>query len=94
MFLIFLYGICGRILMRIVGIYSLTWIFQILYHIVPDSERGEPRISSQITKYPRTGCDEMTTVLLNFPSGAHGIATTSLRVSYCHISYKSKFYLL
>ena len=40
-----------------------------------------------MSKYPQTGCDESTSIMLNFPSGpggasyAHGIATTSLRVA-------------
>ncbi|KAF2016686.1 NAD(P)-binding protein [Aaosphaeria arxii CBS 175.79] len=64
------------------GIYSLTWIFQILYHIQPPSSRTAPITASAITKYHLTGCDETTSVLLTFPStGAQGIATTSIRVS-------------
>lgn len=63
------------------GIYSLTWVFQALYHVVKKEERGMPQVASSITKYEPTGADEMTTVILTFPSGgAHGIATTNLRV--------------
>ncbi|KAF2182838.1 NAD(P)-binding protein [Zopfia rhizophila CBS 207.26] len=65
------------------GIYSLTWLFQILYHIVPESQRGPPIVASAITKYVATGCDEMTSIILTFPpNGAHGIATTNIRVSH------------
>ncbi|PSN68131.1 NAD(P)-binding protein [Corynespora cassiicola Philippines] len=65
------------------GIYSLTWVFQILYHILPEEKRLPPKVSSSITKYEATGCDEMTSVLLSFPgTGAHGFATTSIRVSH------------
>jgi hypothetical protein len=61
------------------GIYSLTWVFQILYHLVPD--QGAPKVMSTMTKYPKTGSDESTTIALLFPKGeTHGIATTGLRV--------------
>ncbi|KAI4148313.1 MAG: hypothetical protein LQ340_005142 [Diploschistes diacapsis] len=70
------------------GIYSLTWVFQTLYHTLPASQRKAPTsVQSLITKYPKTGADEMTSILLSFPSGpagapyAHGIATTNLRVA-------------
>lgn len=71
------------------GIYSLTWAFQILYHTLPVSERAPPTaVSSQMTKYKATGIDEATTVLLEFPRSTptgkfttHAIATTSIRVS-------------
>ncbi|KAF2268939.1 NAD(P)-binding protein [Lojkania enalia] len=65
------------------GIYSLTWVFQILYHVIPEEKRGMPTVASAITKYKATGCDEMTSVILSFPPyGAHGIATTNLRVAH------------
>ncbi|ORX94822.1 hypothetical protein BCR34DRAFT_677608 [Clohesyomyces aquaticus] len=65
------------------GIYSLTWVFQFLYHIVPEAQRGPPTVASCMTKYPGTGCDEMTSIVLSFPpNGAHGIATTNIRVSH------------
>ncbi|KAF2471446.1 NAD(P)-binding protein [Lindgomyces ingoldianus] len=65
------------------GIYSLTWVFQILYHIVPEAQRGPPTVASSITKYAGTGCDEMVSMILSFPpNSAHGIATTNLRVSH------------
>lgn len=64
------------------GIYSLTWVFQFLYHIQPASSRKPPTVASSITKYPKTGADEKTSVILNFPeTGAHGIATATLRVA-------------
>ncbi|KAF2204369.1 NAD(P)-binding protein [Delitschia confertaspora ATCC 74209] len=73
-------GLAGGALLDL-GIYSLTWVFQILYHILPESQRSEPIVSSQIAKYAGTGCDEMTTIVLHFPkTGAHGVATTSIRV--------------
>jgi len=69
------------------GIYALTWIFQALYHTVPAKDQQPPQVSSFISKYHKTGVDETTTILLNFPSGpsgatyAHGVAMTSLRMS-------------
>ena len=63
------------------GIYSLTWIFQTLYLTQPAGRRP-PTVHGFIKKYPDTGVDEMTTILLTFPredGDAHGIATTQLR---------------
>jgi len=68
------------------GIYSLTWIFQTLYHTQPENERQPPKVMSAMKKY-KTGVDEMTTALLVFPRSekfggdAHGIATTTFRTS-------------
>lgn len=70
-----------------IGIYAITWIFQSLYHTQPESARQAPSVLAAIKKYPATGADEMTTILLTFPRSkelggdAHGIATTSIRVS-------------
>lgn len=67
-----------------VGIYSLTWIFQTLYHTRPVKDRTPPKVISQITKYA-TGADEATSAILEMPSApegkykAHGIALTSVR---------------
>lgn len=69
------------------GIYSLTWVFQTLYHTQPsESDRQPPTVLSSARKYAATGADEHTSVLLTFPRAtgdgdAHGIATTSLRVA-------------
>ena len=68
------------------GIYSLTWVFQTLYHTQPASSRKPPSVVSSITKYARTGADETTSMILTFPAtpatpAAHGIALTSLRVA-------------
>jgi hypothetical protein len=67
-----------------VGIYSLTWVF----HTLPVADRQPPTVTSQITKYPPTGADESTSMILEFPRSApegkykaHGIALTSIRVS-------------
>lgn len=74
-----------------VGIYSLTWIFQTLYHTLPKSQRKPPTVTSQMTPYHLTGADESTTILLSFPTStptntghprcSHGIAMTNIRVS-------------
>lgn len=51
------------------GIYSLTWVFQTLYHTLPPSQRKLPSsIQSTMVKYPATGADEDTTMLITFPT--------------------------
>jgi predicted dehydrogenase len=63
------------------GIYSLTWIFQILYHCQP-KPREAPKVLAAINKYEKTGVDESTGIILQFPKQhTLGIATTSFRVS-------------
>lgn len=72
------------------GVYSLTWVFQTLYHTLPSSLRTAPRVVGAVmTPEPRTGVDEATTMLLEFPkstptgkSTSHAVATTALRVDY------------
>lgn len=73
------------------GIYSLTWVFQTLYHTLPAEIKARSRptvIGTAMTPEPRTGADESTLILLEFPHStptgkrkAHAVATTSLRVS-------------
>ncbi|KAJ5443660.1 D-xylose 1-dehydrogenase (NADP(+)) [Penicillium daleae] len=73
------------------GIYSLTWIFQTLYHTLPKDQRKPPTVTSQMTPYHLTGADESTTIILNFPTStptnakpprrSHGIAMTNIRVA-------------
>lgn len=73
------------------GIYSLTWVFQCLYHTLPADKRQAvfPQIAAQMTHYPDTGADEHTTMLLKFPisppSGnappSQALASTGLRVA-------------
>ncbi|KAK6583774.1 hypothetical protein PZA11_003504 [Diplocarpon coronariae] len=66
------------------GVYSLTWVFQILYHCQPDGQREKPKVLADVQKYERTGADESTTMILSFPkSKSVGVATTSLRVNTC-----------
>jgi len=72
------------------GIYSLTWVFQTLYHTLPaKGPESRPKVvGTAMTSEPRTGADESTLMLLEFPrstpSGktkAHAVATTAMRVS-------------
>lgn len=73
------------------GIYSLTWVFQTLYHTLPADLRIHSRpkvIGTAMTPEPRTGADESTLILLEFPKSSptgktksHAVATTALRVS-------------
>ena len=62
------------------GIYSLTWVFQILYHCQKEP-REPPKVVAAINKYEKTGADEMTTMVLQWEKQkSMGIATTALRV--------------
>lgn len=62
------------------GIYSLTWVFQTLYHLQADKE--SPKVVAAVNKYDRTGSDDNTTVVVSFPKHkTMGVATTSLRVA-------------
>jgi predicted dehydrogenase len=74
------------------GIYSLTWVFQTMWHTLSQDlqkQGGRPKVvGTAMTAEPRTGADEMTTILLEFhkgtPSGmtkAHAVATTAMRVA-------------
>ncbi|ROV95757.1 hypothetical protein VPNG_08768 [Cytospora leucostoma] len=61
------------------GIYSLTWLFQTLYHLQEDKEK--PQVVASMNKYT-TGADENTTLVLSFPRHKQmGIASTGLRVA-------------
>ncbi|KAF2263588.1 NAD(P)-binding protein [Lojkania enalia] len=69
------------------GIYSLTWVFQTLYHTQPADTRKPPQVLAAVKLYgPTKAADEATTIALNFPRSAeaggdaHAIASTSLRV--------------
>jgi predicted dehydrogenase len=62
------------------GIYSLTWLFQILYHLQPEAEKEAPKTLAAIHQY-KTGADESTSILVQFPSHkSTGVALTSLRI--------------
>jgi dihydrodiol dehydrogenase / D-xylose 1-dehydrogenase (NADP) len=68
------------------GIYALTWCFQTLYLTQPEDERKPPRVSAAMTHY-KTGSDETTTILLDFPrpanrgGNAHAVALTSIVIA-------------
>lgn len=74
------------------GIYSLTWVFQTLYHTLPREQRKPPsKISAHVTPYHLTGADEATTILLSFPTTtpsngptpgeSQAVALTHLRIA-------------
>ncbi|PLB45370.1 NAD(P)-binding protein [Aspergillus steynii IBT 23096] len=74
------------------GIYSLTWVFQTLYHTLPRAQRKPPSaISAHMALYHLTGADEATTILLSFPTStpsnlphpgqSQAVAMTHLRLS-------------
>lgn len=64
------------------GIYALTWVFQTLYTTQKDPK--PPTVVSSMRKW-ESGVDQLTSMIVTFPrekeGDAHGIATTSLRVS-------------
>ncbi|KAI1329329.1 hypothetical protein F5Y16DRAFT_366539 [Xylariaceae sp. FL0255] len=63
------------------GIYSLTWLFQILYHLQPEAEKEAPTIVAAMNKY-KSGADENTSIIVQFPNHkSMGIALTTLRVA-------------
>ncbi len=74
------------------GVYSLLWLFQTVYHTSPAGKRKPPKVcGSAMTAEPRTGADESTTILLEFPTSTptgsrntHGIATTAMRLHFDH----------
>lgn len=62
------------------GIYALTWNFQILYHCQP-KPREAPIVTAAFNKY-RTGVDEQTSIILQFPKHkSMGIALSGMRVA-------------
>lgn len=64
------------------GIYSLTWLFQFLYHLQPEKEKEDPKVVAAIQQYSVTGTDESTSIILHFPKhNSTGIGLTSLRVN-------------
>lgn len=82
--------LAGGVLLDL-GIYALTWVFQTLYHTLPADQRQKPTVKGVvITSEPRTGADESTSMLLEFPTsspqgkvkGAHGLATAALRTHF------------
>ncbi|UPX18344.1 uncharacterized protein EKO05_0008646 [Ascochyta rabiei] len=77
------------------GVYSLTWVFLVLYHLQGDAKKKNPVVKGAMSLYGETGCDEMTSIILDFPGAnvgtkegeqgngdAHAIALTNIRVSH------------
>jgi predicted dehydrogenase len=63
------------------GIYALTWVYQILYHC-QTKPREAPKVVAAINKYAKTGADEMTSIILQWEKNkSMGIATTNMRVA-------------
>lgn len=64
------------------GVYALTWVFQTLYHDLPEEEkeRSEPKTMGVMQMYPETGVDADNVVVLQFPH-ATGVASSSIFVS-------------
>jgi predicted dehydrogenase len=61
------------------GIYSLTWVFQILYHLQKKGEKEKPTVIASMNKH-HTGVDDNTVVICQFPKHKTiGIATSTLR---------------
>ncbi|KAH9878624.1 hypothetical protein IAQ61_001896 [Plenodomus lingam] len=70
------------------GIYSLTWVYQTLYHTQPEGSRQPPKIQAFVKPYePTVQADEQSTVILQFPRSkeaggeAHAVAMTSIRIA-------------
>ena len=71
------------------GIYSLTWLFQTLYHTqdVREREKQKPSVIAAVKRYEPTGVDEMVSMVVTFPRSTekggdmHGIATTGLKTA-------------
>lgn len=74
------------------GVYSLMWIYQAARQTLPKDKRQQAKVvGSVVTPEPRTGADESTTILLDFPvstpSGSkniHAVATTAMRIHFDH----------
>lgn len=59
------------------GVYSLTWVFLVLWHLQKGGERVRPGVKGWVSKYEGTGCDEMTSVMLDFRGAGVGSVTTT-----------------
>lgn len=60
------------------GIYSLTWVFQTIYHL-QQGVKEAPTVVASMRKY-ETGADEETAIICQFPkSKKMGLALTGLR---------------
>lgn len=63
------------------GVYPLTWVYQCLYHTLPEADRAaaKPNVTGVISRYEPTGVDVENAVVCAFPH-AIGIASSSLRI--------------
>lgn len=62
------------------GIYSLTWIMQVLYHLQP-GEKEAPTVVAAVNKY-HTGIDEMASFVVHFSRHkTMGIGMTGFRIA-------------
>ncbi|KAI8182805.1 D-xylose 1-dehydrogenase (NADP(+)) [Colletotrichum sp. SAR 10_76] len=63
------------------GVYSLTWIMQILYHLQPHEKKESPApIAAAVSKY-HTGIDEAASFIVQFPKqNTMGIGMATLRL--------------
>lgn len=81
--------LAGGVLLDL-GVYALTWVFQTVYHTVSPEKRKAPTvIGTAMEAEPRTGADEATTMLLEFPTSAptgvrstHAVASAALRAHF------------
>ncbi|RYP91563.1 hypothetical protein DL770_002343 [Monosporascus sp. CRB-9-2] len=63
------------------GIYSFTWIMQILHHLQPEEEKEAPAVVTAAMNKYHTGVDETTSFIVQFPRHkAMGIGMTTMRV--------------
>ncbi|ROT40281.1 NADP:D-xylose dehydrogenase [Sodiomyces alkalinus F11] len=63
------------------GVYALTWVFQVLYHIQPEADKEKPEVVAALNKY-HTGSDDSTAIILRFPKhNTLAVATTSMRTA-------------
>lgn len=63
------------------GIYSLTWVFQILYLCQKEEDRERPKVLAAVDQY-RTGADENTSIICHFQKNkTMGVATTALKIA-------------
>lgn len=62
------------------GIYSLTWVFQTLYHLQKDADKEAPTVVAALNQYA-TGVDDTSAIICQFPRNKSiGVATTSIVV--------------
>ncbi|KIX01089.1 uncharacterized protein Z518_10155 [Rhinocladiella mackenziei CBS 650.93] len=64
-----------------IGIYAVSWIFQLLYHLQAGDDKEMPQVLASSHRYS-TGVDKSTAAILSFVKHENlGIATSSLQVA-------------